>query len=355
MALGVLTLAACGGGTTGGGQGPSTSSQKLYVTVYGTDSVAVIDEQTHATVDSIPVGAGKGPAILLKTPDAKKLYTANWKDNSVSVIDPATNAVKTIPLGSRPWVIAMSPTGDVVYAGLNANKIAVISTADDTVSRSIDMGGLLPESVIVSPDGATLYVAVVDQSNITNLLGGTMEAVSASTGAVVHPALSVGGAPAWISIAPDGSHLYTLNFISNDISVIDTASWTVSSTIPLGSGAQPIIGAVEKDGTLVVTNFGTASVDFIDPAAGKINHTFKTSGRPVGVELSADGKRGYVTDFAGNSLSIAPNPLTLQSGDLGPAIGTGPGEVVAFDPATGATVGDPIAIDGAGPTSVVAE
>jgi len=38
------------------------------------------------------------------TPDGSKLYTANGRSNSVSVIDTATfKTVKTIPVGGLPW------------------------------------------------------------------------------------------------------------------------------------------------------------------------------------------------------------------------------------------------------------
>src|SRR3984957_14759917 len=161
VVAGGFLVAACGGSS--GGAGSATSpppdagpSSKIFVPVYGTDEIAVIDGASRAVVDRIPLGAGKGPAILLKTPDGKKLYSANWKDNTISAIDPSTGGVTTIQLDSRPWVVAMSPAGDVVYAWLNSNKIAVISTMTDAITRNIDTGGLLPESIIVSPDGATL-------------------------------------------------------------------------------------------------------------------------------------------------------------------------------------------------------
>jgi YVTN family beta-propeller protein len=347
---GAVCAAGCGGSTSAsppGADGGGSSGTKAYVTVYGLDEVAVIDTSSRAVVDHIPLGAGRGPAILLKTPDGKKLYAAGWKDNTITSVDVATRAVTAIPLGSRPWVEAMSPQGDVVYAGLDAMTIAVISTATDTVTRMIDTGGLLPESIIVSPDGATLYVAA-------GLLAGTVQAFSASTGAMVHAPIGVGTTPAWISISADGSKVYTLNFISSDVSVVDTQAWSVSSTIAVGNGSEPIIGAASPSGPLLVTNFGAANVVVVDPATGKVTHTLAVDGRPVGVDVSSDGTRAYVTDFGHASLAIAPDPTALTSGDLSSAIGPGPGEVVVLDPTTGAAVGDPIEV-GAGPTSVVVE
>ena len=80
-------LGACGGSTSGSpaeGGAPATAN-KIYVTVYGNDEIVGIDGTSRAVVDHIALGPpvapakAKGPAILLKTPDGKKLYAANWK------------------------------------------------------------------------------------------------------------------------------------------------------------------------------------------------------------------------------------------------------------------------------------
>lgn len=356
----LLVVGACGASSqspaAAGGAPDAGASTTIYATVYGTDEIAVVDGATRAVVDRISLGTGKGPAILLKTPDGKKLYSANWTDNTLSAVDVATRAVTAIALDSRPWVEAMSPKGDVVYVGLNSNKIGVVSTATDTVTRTIDTGNLLPESIIVSPDGDTLYVAPVDQSNVASLLAsGSIEAISASTGAILHAPVTVGVAPAWITVSPDGTKVFALNFVSNNVSVIDVASWTVTSTVSTGASSEPIIGAVTPGGSLLVTNFGSANVAIVDGATLAVTHTLKTSGRPVGVDVSADGTRAYVAVFGADSLAVSPSPLTLLSGDLSSAIGKDPGTVVVLDPATGLAVGDPIPVGGAGPTSVVVE
>jgi YVTN family beta-propeller protein len=356
LVAGSALALSCGSSSQSAGDPPDAApAPTLYVTVYGTDEIVVIDATSRAVVDHIPLGSGKGPAILLKTPDGKKLYAANWKDNSLSAIDVATHTVTPIALDSRPWVEAMSPMGDNVYVGLNSNKIGVISTASDTMTATVDTGGLLPESIIVSPDGSLLYVAAIDQSNPVNFLSpGSVEAIWAWTGTVVHAPLKVGVAPAWITIAPDGSKVYALNFLGGSVSVIDEASWTVSDTVSLSSGGDPIIGASTAT-SLLVTNFGAASVSVVDTTSNKVTHTLTTKGRPVGVDVSADGSRAYVTVFGPDSLSKSPDPTVLETGDLSSAIGTQPGTVVVVDPATGLAVGDPISVGGAGPTSVVVE
>jgi YVTN family beta-propeller protein len=193
-------------------------------------------------------------------------------------------------------------------------------------------------------------------AGLASLIGnGSVEAISASTGAVVHPTVSVGVAPAWISISPDGAQVYTLNFLSDSVSIIDTASWAVTGTVMLPTGSQPIIGAVTPGGTLVVTEFGTHTVDFIDPAMKAVVHSFPVNGRPVGVEFGPGAAKGYVTDFGADSLTLTPDALAFAMGNLSSAIGKGPSEVVEFDPASGTATGNVFPVDAAGAVSVVAE
>jgi YVTN family beta-propeller protein len=333
--------AGCGSSSSSGPSAPAATG-RLYVTVESVPEVSVIDASNGSVTGHVPVDAG--PAILIATPDGSKLYSANWKANTISAVDVATLRATPIAVDSRPYVISMSADGKTVYAGLNSNKIAVIDTATDTVSRSITMSQL-PASVTVSPDGATLYVAFLDN---------TLEAIKASDGSTVHAPISVGLSPAWIALSPDGSKVYTLNFLGGTVSVIDTTSWQLLATVQVGSSAFPIVGAVSPDGSqLVVTDFGTGGATVIDTHSNQVVRTLKTDGRPVGVSFSADGKRTYVSDFGAASMSIPLDPTALLTGDLSTAAGPGPGQVDVFDSNTGAAVGTPI-VTGAGPTSVVA-
>lgn len=321
------------------------SGARIYATVSSTNEVLAIDDDSHKLLHSYAVG--RGPAIIVATPGQKKLYTANWQDNTVSVIDVASDKVVNIQMPGRPYVIAIDGAGRFVYAGLDSNAIAIIDTETDKIERSIATGEL-PASLIVSPDGKTLYVAYL---KILQLGAGSLEAISTETGEVIHPAIPVGRAPAWITISPDGSKVFTLNFLSDDVTVVDTESFRVVATVSTGAGSQAIIGNVTPDSTrLYVTNHGTSELAAIDIASAKlVQPTIKLDGRPVGVNFSPDGKRVYTTDFGAQSAS---EPLMIGYLLTGTFSATGPGQVRVFDVASGQPVGETITV-GPGPTSLV--
>jgi YVTN family beta-propeller protein len=65
-----------------------------------------VDAHTHEVITTVPVG--QRPWGIALTPDGKKLYAGNGLSNDVSVIDTATNQViKTIKAGDGPWGIAI--------------------------------------------------------------------------------------------------------------------------------------------------------------------------------------------------------------------------------------------------------
>jgi YVTN family beta-propeller protein len=336
----VLSLFACDGSK----DEAKPQGQVIYSSVSSSNEVLAIDDASHAIRKHF--GVGKGPAILVGTPGLEKLYTANWADNTVSAIDVVTGNVKSIALPGKPYVVAIDATGKRVYAGLASSAIAVIDTGTDAVLRQYPTTEL-PASLIVSPDGKTLYVATL---NLLGLDNGSLFAMSAETGDITREAITVGRVPAWIAITPDGSKVYTLNFLSDDISVIDTESWTLATTIATGSGSMGIIGSVSPDGKrLYVTNHGDSTLIAIDTGTNTVVQKVPLNGRPVGVQLSPDGKRVYVTDFGPQSKNEPPQVNYLLTGNFN---ATGPGQVSAYDTETGKLVGSVVSV-AAGPTSVL--
>jgi len=66
----------------------------------------VIDVASNAIVAKIPVG--KRPWNMAITPDGKKLYVACGRSNAVAVIDTETNTkIADIAVGELPWGVAI--------------------------------------------------------------------------------------------------------------------------------------------------------------------------------------------------------------------------------------------------------
>jgi YVTN family beta-propeller protein len=83
-----------------------------------------------------------GPYAIAITPDGTKVYVANSKSNTVSVIATATNRViATTLVGAQPTMIAVTPDGTKVYVGNSGiGTISVISTVTDQIVATLPVG-----------------------------------------------------------------------------------------------------------------------------------------------------------------------------------------------------------------------
>ena len=95
-------------------------------------------------------------------------YVANSDDNTVSVIDTATNTVTaTVPVGSGPFAVAVNPQGTKAYVvNFFSNNVSVIDTATNTVTATVPVGSY-PGGVAVIPDGKKVYVANRKRNNVS--------------------------------------------------------------------------------------------------------------------------------------------------------------------------------------------
>lgn len=83
--------------------------KRLFVSTGRGGTVAVVDiSATPKLVTEIPVGAR--PWGIALSQDGKHLYTANGSSNDVTIVDTATlQVVKKVPVGKSPWGVVLAP------------------------------------------------------------------------------------------------------------------------------------------------------------------------------------------------------------------------------------------------------
>jgi YVTN family beta-propeller protein len=120
----------------------------------GAGTVSVIDTASN-TVVGTPIPVGGEPEGVAVTPDGKHAYVTNaaFSIGSVSVIDTAANTVgDTIPVGTAPFGVAVTPDGkDAYVANLEDNTVSVIDTATNTVVGTPITVGSFPLGVGIIP------------------------------------------------------------------------------------------------------------------------------------------------------------------------------------------------------------
>ncbi len=96
---------------------------------------------------------------------------------------------------------------------------------------------------------------------------------------------------------------FVTNFGSDDVSVIDTATGTVLTTIAVGTSPTGV--AIRADGTRAfISNTGSNSVSVIDGEALAVIDTVAVGSAPIGMTLSPDESRLYVANNGSDSLTV---------------------------------------------------
>ena len=186
--------------------------------------------------------------------------------------------------------------------------------------------GTGPSGVALSPDGTRAYV--------TNKAGNTVSVVNTATNAVIST-ITVGAGPSAVAIKPDGSLLYVTNRTAGTVSVINTTSMAVVATVKVGTNPEAV--AVSPDGTRVfVTNAGAGTVSKIDTATNKVTVTIKVGNGPSSIAISPDAKYAYVTnktDGTVSAITLSYNAVKTVAG-----VGTSPTGVIVSPDSTTAYV-----------------
>lgn len=244
-------------------------------------------------------------------------YVANRGDGTVSVVDTRTNAVvETVPVGTDPLGVAVSPLGERVYVAnqVMSGTVSVIDAATNTVVDTLTVGRE-PTGLAVKYPGTKLYVA--------NRIDKTVSVIDLATGDELGP-IDVGNNPLGVAVNPAGTPAYVVNKGSNTVSVIDTNFDEVIATVDVGNDPQHV--AVHPNGRWVyVTNTSNASVTVIDAASNAAATTIPVGTNPEGLALLPSGLRMYVANEGPDTVSVIDTSTNTVVNTID--VGTNPNDV----------------------------
>ena len=88
---------------------------------------------------------------------------------------------------------------------------------------------------------------------ITNYVSSDVSVIDTSTNGIAGT-VTVGAGPVGVAVSPDGSTAFVSNSGGNNLSVIDTSTLSVTSTITLGANTDPSGIAISPSGTTLYLN-----------------------------------------------------------------------------------------------------
>ena len=222
---------------------------------------------------------------------------------------------------SRSSTVAVSDDGArVAMVNPEDGSLSVFDGTTNAQLSETPTGGT-PSSVVLAADGKTAFVS--------NRADGTVVRVTGldTAAPAIDATAQVGAEPMALALSPTGSKLFVAEFAESRVSVIDTATMQIASTI-----------AIDRPRALIVTN----NLDASDDDETLIVPQF--FGVPVpGGEAKDDGRTGAVqllplaNLMAGKTLSLAPIDSGFPAGGVAtnPTVHASPNQLGAVAVANG--------------------
>lgn len=288
-----------------------------YIPKGGALKVAVLDLANNTVVTNISVPLT--PIGIATSPDGMRAYVICQNAKLVSVIDTTSNTViGSITVGNGPWSAVVSPDNTRLYVtNTNDNTISAIDTTSNSVIATLSVGtglGASPTGITITPDGSHLYVAASNGISVIDTASNTVTTTIAL----------IGGLPNGIAMSPDGTRTYAALAGGNGVAVINNATNTLVQTVALGSGTNPNGIVVSPDNTKVYASaLNGKTVSVIDVASLAVTATVPVGTRLYGIDVAADGKHVYTVNFDSpptvNVIDTSTNTLSasIALGDSG--------------------------------------
>lgn len=233
-------------GSTPSGMAIAPNGIYAYVANYyggsGTGSISVINTNTNTVVSTINAGLWVHPRGIAVTKNSNYAYVTNaggsGNNGNVGILN-ATSALSTISTIQAASSIVMGPNGYYAYVGntnatggSNYSPLSIVDLSNNTVVSTIAMPSNGNQvAVAITPNNQYLYVASTQPSSSIYCaqLSGT-----GNTGSII-ATINAGSGPSSIAISSNGKYAYVTNRASGSISVINTTTNSVISTITVGS------------------------------------------------------------------------------------------------------------------------
>jgi YD repeat-containing protein/YVTN family beta-propeller protein len=308
-------------------------------------------QRLHPQPDgSVVVTEGDGTALTFRT--IPVLYATvspgTTTFGGLSALDPERGDLQSVfPTVVAPKGVATSPTGEFVFVATEGG-VRVIDARSQAAIGSVPIG--FAQDLVVSPDGATLYVASSNPRRYS--------VVDVRSQQIVF-SLALSGAATAITLSPDGSRAYVAQQSVNDVLVIDTETHAVVATVPLLNLVTTRAIAISEDGQRLYVGVGPG-VAVVNTTTNALQTTLSLGHPGTGLALSPAGRLfvasggttvtmvdtttlqvvGAVTLPVTNARGMTVHPDGTEVFVVASVTNAGPGFVFVLDAATGALVND---------------
>ena len=216
----------------------------VAVTTEAQQAVILVDVRDGRVADTLAT-RGRGSHMLALPADARRVFTANIPDGTVSSIDlRGADSTRLFPVGRLPEGIAVTPDGSGLWVGSNRDSTVLVLDARTGAALDTLRGFGMPYRIAISPDGETAVVsdpvkAEVRVFSVADRRERHRIAVPADS---LVPTAEVEGSPSpeGVAISGDGRWAFVTLQGRNRVATIDLGRGAIVALAPTGTWSDGI-------------------------------------------------------------------------------------------------------------------
>jgi YVTN family beta-propeller protein len=274
------------------------------------------------------VASVQNSSAFLYDPDNGRLYSADYANNTVGVINPVNGVwvSHSIPVGSKPDALALNASSNVVYvANFGSNNITIINATKNSVSDPNVPTGPSPCGLALDTKDHTLFVADEGNQSVS-----TVNTTTDRSGSFVQ----LPGNPSRVAYSAEGGTLAVTVPSTDSVILVETNTLTEKYYPNVGTGAGPIVAST--NGTEYVVGNSSASgsdvVVFNSTNGAPIGTRIQVGASVTALVAEPDGQTLLTWSSVTRNVSEVDLVTRLRTG-TSPTLGPEP-ESVAYDPGT---------------------
>ncbi|MCX6843439.1 MAG: YncE family protein [candidate division WOR-3 bacterium] len=259
-----------------------TAGNKVYITSYDVDGVAVVDGVGDSLLKFLTVG--DHPYGLAYSPVSNKLYCSVHDSDVVAVFDAGPDTLLgRVSVGDGPAKLGYNPLSNKVYCGDDhAGTVDIIDCSADTVLASVgETDDNLTSFVFDSVDNRIFcvpyyYEQILAISGDRDSIVGQVELENA------------GEYPDPACYSPLQNRLYLVGEETPDLAVVDAATCAVTGSVQMSSDPYVVCYAAAQD-KLYCLDYESGSIAVIDCSTSRLLRMISTPATRLRLPVYSSG------------------------------------------------------------------
>jgi len=277
--------------------GVNVKTNQIYVANSGDNSVSVIDGASNTVTATIP-GITFGESVAVN-PSQNRIYVDEFETANIAVISGGTQAVHQIPITTKPdptssQTIAVNSRTNQAYV-CNNDQIIVLDGNTNTIVTAISVP-FCDFALAVDESRNLVYAGTIDRKVYT---------IDGATNTIINSfAVDFTAAfPSSISVDTVNNRLaVTCHSSSGQVELIDAGTGTVLAH--LRGFDSPEDTAFTPDGKLLlITEGGSNNLHFINAHTGADVLTLAVGVQPLGAAINPATSMAYTANFQDGTVS----------------------------------------------------